>query len=444
MKPNDTFTLTQVLGVWDQMRSSFWFLPSVMAGLAIGLSFAFVQVDVWLGVETVRSTSWLYAFGPEGARAILSAISGSMVTVAGITFSITMLTLQLASTQFGPRLLRNFMSDRGNQVVLGTFIATFVYCLLVLRTVRGTEGSSFVPHLAVAFGVLLAVASLAVLIYFIHHVATSIRIEVILQDLADETRAVIDRLYPARLGSEASSGIEQASRLVPDDLEARSRRICIDAGGYVQRVDSDALVKVAVKHDLVLNIMERPGRFITERDPILLAYPQERVTDEVADELRGALIVGPDRTPTQDLEFSIRRIVEVAQRAMSPGINDPTTALYCVDRLGEVLEVLAGRKKPAAQRVDDNGALRIVAESATLAKVACPAFAAAARYGVSDPDVIRKLLEAMVRLAGMAPLADADEIVALANEIQRTSAAQLCLPYDRSAVLSVDIRKERP
>jgi uncharacterized membrane protein len=143
---------------------------------------------------------WLYTFGPEGARAVLSAIAGSMITVAGLTFSITMLTLQLASSQFGPRLMRSFMRDRGNQLVLGTFIATFLYCLLVLRTVRGTEGPALCRTLAVAFGVLLAIASIAVLIYFIHHIATSIRVETLLAQLAAETASAIDRLYPERLG----------------------------------------------------------------------------------------------------------------------------------------------------------------------------------------------------------------------------------------------------
>jgi hypothetical protein len=131
---------TRLSSLWDRLRISFWFLPSTMAGTSMALSFVLVQVDAWLGVDGVRDFGWLYTFGPEGARAVLSAIAGSMITVAGLTFSITMLTLQLASSQFGPRLLRIFMRDRGNQLVLGTFIATFLYCLLVLRTVRGTEG----------------------------------------------------------------------------------------------------------------------------------------------------------------------------------------------------------------------------------------------------------------------------------------------------------------
>jgi uncharacterized membrane protein len=186
-----------------------------MAGAAVALSFALIEIDTWLGAKTVRDFDWLYTFGPEGARAILSAIASSMITVAGLTFSITMLTLQLASSQFGPRLLRNFMRDRGNQIVLGTFTATFIYCLLVLRTVRGVEGSSFVPHLAVAFGVLLALTSIAVLIYFIHHIATAIRIETLLVALAHETHAAVDHLYPS-----ASATIRRRN---PSRLKGRSR-----------------------------------------------------------------------------------------------------------------------------------------------------------------------------------------------------------------------------
>ncbi|MDQ3559511.1 MAG: DUF2254 domain-containing protein, partial [Pseudomonadota bacterium] len=346
------FSATRLSSFWDRLRTSFWFLPSGMAGVAIALSFVLVRVDTWLGVEVVRDLGWLYTFGPEGARAILSAVASSMITVAGLTFSITMLTLQLASSQFGPRLLRNFMRDRGNQIVLGTFIATFVYCLLVLRTVRGTEESSFVPHISVAFGVLLALASIAVLIYFIHHVATAIRIETLLAELAAEARAAVDRLYPERFGHDAAPVEKPAERSIPSDFEHEARPVSATASGYVQRIDVDALLKLATEHDLLVRIDANPGRFVTERDAILAAYPPGRVSDENADRLRGALVIGQECTPDQDLEFSIRRIVEIAQRALSPGINDPTTALYCIDRLGEALGRLAERDIPSAMRFD--------------------------------------------------------------------------------------------
>ena len=375
-----------------------------MALAAIALSFVLLKVDELIGANAIQEAGWLYTFGPEGARAILSAVASSMITVAGLTFSITMLTLQLASSQFGPRLLRNFMRDRGNQIVLGTYLATFLYCLLVLRTVRGTEDSHFVPHIAVAVGVLLALASIAVLIYFIHHVATAIRLETLLDQLAAETRSSVDRLYPERVGdAPPRAGETHDKQRVPPDFDQRCRPIASDRSGYVQRVDEDALIKLAMKYDLVIRIEARPGRFVWERDALLKAYPPHAVSDEAAGELLAALVIGAERTPEQDLEFSIRRIVEIAQRALSPGINDPTTALYCIDRLGETFARLAQRDIPSPLRFDEDGRLRIVTETSSLEQLACPAFLAVARYAGDDHDVIGKLLETLDALAKAAP-----------------------------------------
>ncbi len=150
--------------------------------------------------DWVDKLGWIYTRGPDGARAVLSTIAGSMITVAGVVFSVTIVALSLASNQFGPRLLRNFMRDRGNQIVLGTFVATYLYCLLVMRTVQGMDGSQFVPHLSVTVAILMAVASLGVLIYFIHHVAVSIQAPELIANVAHELHEAIDRLFPEELG----------------------------------------------------------------------------------------------------------------------------------------------------------------------------------------------------------------------------------------------------
>jgi uncharacterized membrane protein len=414
------------------MRTSFWFLPSAMATLAIALSFLLIELDHWLGSAAVKQVDYLYLFGPEGARAILSTIASSMITVAGLTFSITMLTLQLASSQFGPRLLRNFMRDRGNQIVLGTFIATFVYCLLVLRTVRGVEGSSFVPHVAVAFGVLLALASLAVLIYFIHHVASGIRIESLLSELATETCATIERLYPERLGRDAAA--ERKHPMLPPDFYAASRPVLAEGSGYVQRIDVDTLMQLAVEHDLVLRIEARPGRFVTLGDAIFRAHPQRRVTDDIVGQLRGSFVVGQDRTPEQDLEFSVRRIVEIAQRALSPGINDPTTALYCIDRLREAFVRLASRDSPSAFRVDANGRLRVITEVVALDELAGPAFAAVARYGLGDADVVARLLGAIDSVRQRLSSAQGENLGRLRDQIRSNGKKRSALAFDHSSI----------
>lgn len=423
---------TRLFSYWDRLRTSFWFLPSTMAGGAILLSFALIQLDGTVGPEWIEALGWLYSFGPEGARAILSAIASSMITVAGLTFSITMLTLQLASSQFGPRLLRNFMRDRGNQIVLGTFIATFVYCLLVLRTVRGTENSSFVPHLSVAFGVLLALASISVLIFFIHHVASAIRIEALLKALAEETREAIERLYPEPLGCDPPNAIP--SEHSDSDSRSGSQMIFADATGYVQRIDIDALMQIATEHDLVVVVKSRPGSFVIEYDTIFEIRRSDRLSDKMADQLRGTFIVGQERTPEQDLEFSIRRFVEIAQRALSPGINDPTTALYCIDRLSEAFRLLADRQLPAPVRYDENRHLRIITEVVHFDELACPAFAAIARYGVADADVIKSLLVTLDVLKAARLPSESADLARLIDDIRRESLERLSLEFDRCTI----------
>lgn len=416
---------TWLLGVWDRLRSSFWFLPSTMAAGAAALSFALVWLDTALDDGAIERLGWLYGFGPEGARAVLSAVAGSMITVAGLTFSMTMLTLQLASSQFGPRLLRSFMSDRGNQLVLGTFTSTFLYCLLVLRTVRGTEESSFVPHISVTFGVVLATLSLAVLIYFIHHIANSIRIETVLDELARETQAAIDRLYPTQLGQEPPPRDALAPAGLLRELEADSNAVFIPGSGYVQRLDETAVMRIATEHDLLVSVDAPPGRFVTERDALVRAAPRARATDEVLDRLREAFVVGSDRTPTQDLHFSLRRFVEIAQRALSPGINDPTTALYCIDRLAQALCALAEREFPSPVRADEEGHLRVITPVSSLQEFACPALAAIARYGMNDADVVRQLVAATAQLGAKAGPGAREALRALGSAIEAESRTTL-------------------
>ncbi|HRO16395.1 MAG TPA: DUF2254 domain-containing protein [Paracoccus sp. (in: a-proteobacteria)] len=416
---------TRLSEILERLRASFWFLPSVMAAAAVALSFAMVELDIWIGLTLRTRPGWFLTFGPEGARAILGAIASSMITVAGLTFSLTMLTLQLASSQFGPRLLRSFLRDRLNQIVLGTFISTFIYCLLVLRTVRGTEEASFVPHLSVATGFALAITSLAVLILFIHHTAQAIRLETVLAGLARETAEAIDRLYPAEIGREPPH-VPGGPSPVSDRLRGfgrDGRTVSADSGGYVQVVDDEALLALAVGAGVVLRIEARPGRFVKRGDALVTAAPGERVTDGLADDLRAAVTLGDERTPRQDLAFSLRRIVDIAYRALPPGVNDPTTACYCIDRLEEALCRLAEREVPSAVRLDEAGVARVIAPASTLAEIALPAFRAVARYGLGDADVVRRLVAAIKALAARAP-GERAALLALARAIRAEARAE--------------------
>lgn len=409
--------------IWSHLQSSFWFLPSVMAISAMATAVLLIQLDTLEGSQFGWISERTDALGPESARAILSAIAGSMITVAGVTFSITMLTLQLASSQFGPRMLRNFMRDHGNQIVLGTFLSTFVYCLFVLASVRGTEGASFVPVIAVTFGMILAVASLATLIYFIHHIANSIRIETILAKLAVEARKSVERVFPEQVEKTAPLPEKTTEDALPPDFASNSRSVGASSSGYIQSIDVDTLLQVACEHDLVVRLAGRIGSFVPCAASLVIASPRDRVTDAVTDELANAFSLGPERTPDYDIEFSLRRIVEIAQRALSPGMNDPTTAIYCLDRLGEVLGVLADRHMPTGRIMDKEMELRVVFEAASFADFACSAFAAVARYGISDDDLVARLLDVMERCSRAAPVQDRGKIMRLHDTISRKSIA---------------------
>ena len=195
---------TKLINLWEALHTSFWFLPALMTFAAIGLSFATIALDWVVQESLLKRVALVWIGGIEGARQLLSTIAGSMITVAGVVFSITIVVLALASSQFGPRLLRNFMRDRGNQVVLGTFIATFTYCLLVLRSIHGGDGTPFVPYISVSLGIALALVSVAVLIYFIHHVSVIIQAPTVIAMVAAELEDGIERLFPEKLGQGGS------------------------------------------------------------------------------------------------------------------------------------------------------------------------------------------------------------------------------------------------
>lgn len=363
---------------WTHLRESYWFVPSLMAISAIGLSFLTTALDNAVGSEWLEDITWLYANKPAGARAVLSTVAGSMITVAGVTFSMTILSISSTTSQVGPRLLRNFMRDRGNQVTLGVFISTFLYCLMVLRTVRNADtppvdgggnvelAAAFVPHIAILVGLLLAIASVGVLIYFIHHVPESIHISNIVAGVGHDMNVRIAEQFPTKIGAPRQDPQQRdATADLPDSFYQTATQIGAGTPGYIQFVDADGLLHFAQQHDLILQLKHRPGDFVTKDSVLLLAAPGDRVDDASKEQIRGMFFCGAQRTANQNLRFVINQLVEVAMRALSPGVNDPFTAMNCMDWLQAGLENLATREMPDAHRLDDQQQLRIVAEPET-------------------------------------------------------------------------------
>jgi uncharacterized membrane protein len=390
----------QIFKTWDRVRSSFWFLPAVMAGGAVALAFTTVALDKpvtdWLSL----SWAWTFNGGAEGASSLLGAIAGSMITIAGVVFSMTLVALSLASSQLGPRLLRNFMRDTTTQTVLGTFVATFLYCLLVLRTIRRAEQIAFVPHLSVTLGVLLAVVSVGVLIYFIHHVSVSIQANEIVARVGTELIEGIERLFPENIGR----GAPLISTEPPDagflDMFAREARPVGSArDGYLQFVDGDALMALAMQEDVVIRLERRPGHYVVATRPLVLVWPGIRITDQLADRVNSAFALGNQRTSGQDIEFAVNQLVEIAIRALSPGVNDPFTAMTCVDRLGTALCRLAQRHIQSPYRLDTHDQLRVIAPAFTFTDVTDAVFNQIRQYGRSSAAVTIRLLETIAVVA---------------------------------------------
>lgn len=378
----------------DYLGSSYWFVPTIMALAAVLLAGGMVALDTYVGSAWMDGYVWLYASRPDGARQVLSSVGGSMITVAGTVFSVTIAAVVYASGQYGPRLLTNFMRDRGNQVTLGTFIATFLYCLLVLRTIHSPEesgGYGFVPNLALLVGVLLALCSIAVLIYFIHHVPSKIHINSVIEDVGDRLLRGIDDRFPRFVGQspeDHEATRDQLPATFRDDAgsDAGSERCLIEAKdtGYIQFIDDEALMRLASKNDLVLRLQYQPGDFVHVGRALVEASPPKRCDDDCADDLRAIFTVGSRRSALQDLRFLIDELVEIAARALSPGVNDPFTAVTCLDWLGAALSDLAGRSLPSHLRVDDDGALRVIAHPVTFASLMDRSFGALAQYCATD------------------------------------------------------------
>lgn len=420
--------------LWDSLRSSYWFLPTLMA-IGAALLSTFMLVIDRAEIKFLQDWRWIYTGGPDGARQVLSTVAGSMATIATTAFSITIVALQLASSNFGSRLLRNFMQDKGNQFVLGAFVSTYVYSLLVLRTIRNEDFDFFVPQLSVTVGMVLAIVSIGVLIYFIHHAATIIQASHVIAEVSDELHNAIERLFPDPIGQNVPNHYRPVSE-VPRDFAENSRPIKAKRTGYLQVIDDTSLMKLAHQHDLLIHLHYRPGKFVIQESHIARVYPSERVNSDLAKRINDTLILGKERTEQQDVEFPVDQLVETATRALSPGINDPFTAIRCIDRLTAGLCHLAQREIPSAYRYGDDHTLRVITVPITFECLVDRAFNQIRQYGKSDLVVIVRLLEGILSTAKCTT--SSSQRAALhrhANMILRSSEEGLSEELDRKVVV---------
>ena len=392
----------RLLNFYDLVTEAFWFLPSLMAIGSLIAALGTVALDERIGSAWVQNITWIWSGGADGARSVLSVIAGSVMTVVSIVFSITVTALAQTSSQFGPRVLRNFTSDRGNQFVLGTFVSTFIYCLNVLRTVRSVEEASFVPYISVNIGIASSIVALAVLIYFIHHITQSIQAENLIAEVGHDFQQALPVLFPDRLDED-----EESAQLIAEQKHDKKHQpdwkegaaVTSRSNGYVQRIDDEKIMHVACKLDVVIRLNKRPGDFVTKNSRLVTVFPAERMKEKTAAHLRDCFAFGSYRTPHQDADYSFQQLAEIAAHALSPAINEPFTALTVIDWMGACLTSVAERALPFAFRRDKKGALRVVAKLASFAEMTDTAFTQIRIYGCGNPAIVERLFATITDLA---------------------------------------------
>jgi uncharacterized membrane protein len=373
----------------EWLSTGLWFLPMLWAFGAMASAIGIVALDQRWGGD---SPSWLvFGRGPDSARLVLSVIAGSTITFTGTVFSITIVALQLASTQFSPRVLRTFLRDRASQHCFGTFVATALYALMVLREV---EAEVAVPGLALTGAFALVVASIFAFVFLVHHVAQSIRAVSIIDAVAAETRASIRANHPI----DGTDPLAEAP--VPTGPPAQILTLERPPGALLG-IDEDDLVDIATRHGCVLELLATVGDYVPSNAPVFAVHGGDGHVEAAA--VLRHVGIGPERTLYQDTAFGLRQLVDMAEKALSPAINDPTTAVQCIDRIHDLLRRIAVRPIASGRYGDAAGNLRLVVPKTSWDDYVHLAFDEIRHFGIGSLQIPRRLRAALLDLRSAAP-----------------------------------------
>ncbi|GAB3527308.1 DUF2254 domain-containing protein [Arthrobacter monumenti] len=414
-----------------RVRDSFWFLPAILCLAAL----VFAQLMVWVDRLVDQNAAGvldvlLFQVGASGGRDILGAIGGSMLAVAATSFSVTIMVLATASATYGPRLVRNFMIDRRNQFVLGIFGATFLYALMVLRTIRSVDapGGGFVPDISVNLAVFFAIVDVAVLVYFIHHIADSIQVATLSNRVRVELVAVVNRVRPRQA---PSNSVQDAA-----GPSGPCRTVFSKGTGFVQTIDRENLLGLSTRNRLVVELLVMPGEHMIAEEPMAHVW-QDKPDDTILEDVRHCITLGNDRAPEQDVGYAVQQLTEMAVRALSPSMNDPFTAHNALQEIAVGLVPFCERPDPGNGRVDDDGVLRVIARQTSPIELIDFVFDAVRSYALSHPSVLLASLVLAGRV-GRKPI-PAETAAALLNQITLMTDAFRATdppPYDLDRVLN--------
>ena len=384
--------------IWNNLRSKFWFLPSMI------VLFSIVFAGVLVETDSAASDRWLFQWprlfgtGAEGARQMMATIAGSMISVLGVTFSMILVVLALASSQYTSRILRNFIRSRVTQVILGIFAGIFAYSLIVMKTIRSGSEGAFVPNLAVFFGFVLALIGVGTLMFFIHHIAYSIQASSIIASVADETEQSIEILFPEELGQEP--GEDEDAETLQTLAERNGYAVLAQKSGYIQSVNSEALLFAARENKAVIRMEHGIGEFVVKNTALVSIALEGPPDKETIEFLHGTFSIDRHRTVEQDVAFGIRQIVDVALKALSPGVIATTTAIMCVDYLTVIMARVATRQIPSSHRYEE-GKLRVITKGPNFESLLSESFDQIRRIAKGDVVIMSRMLDAFQTLANL-------------------------------------------
>lgn len=441
---------TRILHLLELISTKFWIIPLLCLFIAALAAYVNITIDKAFFPYDESLYSFLFYFSDaETLRTILTTTAGSLLGVAGVSFSVTITSLVLASQQYGPRLLRNFMQDTFNQAVIGIFISTFLYCMLILQFTSQMEASKFTPIVSMVTVLLLVMIDLLLLVLYIHHIANSIQVDTIISGVYEELKARLERLFPNKQDETSHlPALNEQREDLSEQFDSSGKPIYARHSGYLQAVDSNGLFNLACEKNVALKVYFTAGDYLLQGSELASCLQADEAFDEEAARLLESrindhFIVGDTRTAEQDAKYAIRQLVEVALRALSPGINDPFTATTCIDRLGSAMVMIIDRQFPNTQHFDDDTHLRLQLKSYSFASLLGTAFNQIRQNCIGHVEVVIKLLEILAKLAEQANNeAHKTAIRKQAEAIFTASEASTIIPQDL-AVIKQEYEKVR-
>ncbi len=419
--------LPKLAALWERLRTSLWFLPGLM--IAAAVVSAWIAVNVEIQLDASGAVWWINQGSAEEASNLLSSLLGSLITMATLVISITMVVLTLAAGQLGPRLIRSFVADWRTQGVVGLFISTIVYMLLVFRLLDGDLDRSAVPHFAVTLATALVFACLMALLYYVHFLSRSIVADTVVNRVGAELDRAVRRDLPDATGDPPQ--FERPATEPPAGFG-------LPRSGYVQAIDHESLARAAAGRGALVELLIRPGHHVLKGREHALVWPASALDEDFGSMIAGTVLVGDDRTAHEDIEFSVRQLVEIALRALSAGINDPFTAIAAIDRLAASLALAMERGDAPRIWLDEQGGVRVVAAAPTFEGIADLAFDQIRQAAAGMPAVLIRLADTLGALVSKA--ADAKQSAILARHIDKVRESGSCATLTASDLAELERR----